>query len=230
MYYASGPTTRNVPNLVRNLHLGVDADAAAATPRHRHHRRRRRVPFAWVGELVGARVVYIESLTRIEKPSGGRRLIRPVADRLYVQWPELVRSLPRARYPGTCSGSRDPRHDRNERGALRPPPFARSKRSETRSPSSSSTAPPRCAGERDLCRPRVVCRARQAPSRCASGDTVRRHRTILVALANGKRPLVVPRLARFREAVDDHQLEFGGSLTASASSRSSRLQLGSPTT
>ncbi len=32
--------------------------------------------------------------------------------------------------------------------------------------------------------------------------------TILVALMNGKRPLVVPRLQRFGEAVDDHQLEL----------------------
>lgn len=30
--------------------------------------------------------------------------------------------------------------------------------------------------------------------------------SIMVALANGKRPLVVPRLRRFGEAVDDHQL------------------------
>lgn len=32
--------------------------------------------------------------------------------------------------------------------------------------------------------------------------------SILVALAEGRRPLVVPRLARYREAVDDHQLSF----------------------
>ena len=32
--------------------------------------------------------------------------------------------------------------------------------------------------------------------------------TILVALMNGKRPIVVPRLERFGEAVDDHQLEL----------------------
>ena len=31
----------------------------------------------------------------------------------------------------------------------------------------------------------------------------------MVALMNGKRPVVVPRLHRFREAVDDHQQEFG---------------------
>ena len=33
--------------------------------------------------------------------------------------------------------------------------------------------------------------------------------SVLVAFANGKRPLVVPRLSKFGEIVDDHQLEFG---------------------
>ncbi len=33
--------------------------------------------------------------------------------------------------------------------------------------------------------------------------------SIIVALSNGKRPVVVPRLKRFGEAVDDHQLQFG---------------------
>ena len=32
--------------------------------------------------------------------------------------------------------------------------------------------------------------------------------SVLTALANGKRPVVVPRLHRFGEAVDDHQLPF----------------------
>lgn len=31
----------------------------------------------------------------------------------------------------------------------------------------------------------------------------------IAALVNGKRPVVVPRLARFGEAVDDHQVPFG---------------------
>jgi UDP-N-acetylglucosamine transferase subunit ALG13 len=30
--------------------------------------------------------------------------------------------------------------------------------------------------------------------------------TIMTALANGKHPVVMPRLARFGEAIDDHQL------------------------
>jgi beta-1,4-N-acetylglucosaminyltransferase len=104
VYYASGPTTRNVPNLLKNLHLAwtvvrrlrprvvVTTGAAVA------------VPFAWIGKLSGAKVVYVESLTRITEPSVSCRLIRPVADRLYVQWPELLRALPRARYAGKVVG------------------------------------------------------------------------------------------------------------------------------
>jgi UDP-N-acetylglucosamine:LPS N-acetylglucosamine transferase len=104
VFYASGPTTRNIPNLVKNLHLAwtllrrlrprvvVTTGAAVA------------VPFAWLGRLFGAKVVYVESLTRIAEPSVSCRLIRPVTDRLYVQWPELVRALPRARYVGNIFG------------------------------------------------------------------------------------------------------------------------------
>jgi len=33
--------------------------------------------------------------------------------------------------------------------------------------------------------------------------------SVLVSLANGKRPVVVPRLKAFGEAVDDHQLQLG---------------------
>ena len=50
------------------------------------------------------------------------------------------------------------------------------------------------------------------------GELVRRARavvthagvgSVLVSLANGKRPVVVPRLKVFGEAVDDHQLQLG---------------------
>jgi beta-1,4-N-acetylglucosaminyltransferase len=102
--YAHGPTTRNLPNLVRNLGLAwkllrrarprviVTTGAGIA------------VPFAWIGRLLGARVVYIESFTRIESASLSGRMIAPVTDRLYVQWPELAQSLRRARYVGTVVG------------------------------------------------------------------------------------------------------------------------------
>jgi exopolysaccharide biosynthesis glucuronosyltransferase PssE len=38
--------------------------------------------------------------------------------------------------------------------------------------------------------------------------------SVLTALAAGRRPIVVPRLARYGEAVDDHQVEFGRALAA----------------
>jgi beta-1,4-N-acetylglucosaminyltransferase len=97
--HAHSPTNRNVPNLLRNLLLAwrvvrrvrpgavVTTGAGVA------------VPFAWVGRLFGARVVYVESLTRIDEPSLTYRLIRPVVSRTYVQWPEL--RLPGALYRGT---------------------------------------------------------------------------------------------------------------------------------
>ena len=100
VHYAFWPTTRHIPNLVRNTHLAwrllrelrprviVTTGAGVA------------VPFAWLGRLRGARVVYIESLTRIASPSMTCRMILPVADRVYVQWPELARVVRRSRYAG----------------------------------------------------------------------------------------------------------------------------------
>jgi UDP-N-acetylglucosamine transferase subunit ALG13 len=43
--------------------------------------------------------------------------------------------------------------------------------------------------------------------------------SVAVALANGKRPIVVPRLARFGEAVDDHQLAFARRFAATGQVR-----------
>lgn len=99
VFYAHGPTNRNVPNLFRNLVLAwrlvrrlrprvvVSTGAGVA------------VPFAWVGRLHGAKVVYVESFTRIDGPSMSYRLLRPVTSRAYAQWPELAEQTG-ARYVG----------------------------------------------------------------------------------------------------------------------------------
>jgi len=58
------------------------------------------VPFAWLARARGIRVVYIESITRIDEPSLSCRLVAPVASRVYVQWPELVEHVRNARYAG----------------------------------------------------------------------------------------------------------------------------------
>ena len=99
--FAHGPTNRSVKNLFRNLVVAwrtlrdvrpqvvLTTGAGVA------------VPFAWLGRLRGARLVYVESFTRIDEPSLTCRLVAPVADRIYAQWPELVRSVPKAHYAGT---------------------------------------------------------------------------------------------------------------------------------
>lgn len=103
--WAHGPTNRSLKNLLRNLVLAwtvvrrlrpqVLATTGAGVA----------VPFAWIARFYGAHVVYVESLTRIDTVSLSCRLIRPVADRIYVQWPELRTRLPEARYAGTVVGS-----------------------------------------------------------------------------------------------------------------------------
>lgn len=100
VHFAHGPTNRNIPNLFRNLLLArrlvstlrpkvvVTTGAGVA------------VPFAWIARLRGAKVVYVESFTRIDGPSLSCRLIAPVAARIYAQWPELATAYQRARFRG----------------------------------------------------------------------------------------------------------------------------------
>jgi len=104
--FAHSPTNRNLKNLLRNLVLAwrtfgrvrprvvVTTGAGVA------------VPFAWIGRLRRVRIVYIESFTRIEGPSLTGRLVGPLAHRSYVQWPEMARIVPRARYAGNVFARR----------------------------------------------------------------------------------------------------------------------------
>jgi beta-1,4-N-acetylglucosaminyltransferase len=102
--FLPGPASRSLRALARNLW-----EAVRLIPRIRPSvvittGADIAVPFAWVGRLFGARVVYVESLTRIEELSLTGRLIAPVADALYVQWPELAAARRGARYAGSVIG------------------------------------------------------------------------------------------------------------------------------
>ncbi|MCK5494657.1 MAG: capsular biosynthesis protein, partial [Candidatus Omnitrophica bacterium] len=48
------------------------------------------VPFSYIGKLLGAKVIFIETLARITAPSGGGKLVYPVADLFLVQWESLL--------------------------------------------------------------------------------------------------------------------------------------------
>jgi beta-1,4-N-acetylglucosaminyltransferase len=104
--FAYGPTCRNVTTMLRNARLArrvmrrlrpavvLTTGAAIA------------VPFSWVARASGVSVVYVESVTRVYRPSLTARMVAPIASRLYVQWPELVPALPRALHVGSVFSDR----------------------------------------------------------------------------------------------------------------------------
>lgn len=86
-----GPTNRSLLNLARNLRLAWrvigerDPDAILSTGAGLA------VAFFLVGRLRGRRCVYVESLTRTDSLSLSGKLVRPLADAFFVQWPQAAR-------------------------------------------------------------------------------------------------------------------------------------------
>jgi len=55
----------------------------------------------FLGKLRGARIIWVDSITNVERPSLSGRLVRPIADLFLVQWPELAQRYRGAEYVGT---------------------------------------------------------------------------------------------------------------------------------
>jgi hypothetical protein len=53
------------------------------------------------GRLVGAKVVWLDSFTNIDKLSLSGRIVKPFADLFLVQWPELAERCPGAEHVGS---------------------------------------------------------------------------------------------------------------------------------
>ncbi len=97
--FARGPTNRSLRALFANLRIAwrvvrrerpaaiLSTGAALA------------VPFFLVGKLHGARLIYVESLTRTEELSLAGKIVYPFADAFFVQWPGAAKRK-RARYVG----------------------------------------------------------------------------------------------------------------------------------
>jgi beta-1,4-N-acetylglucosaminyltransferase len=98
--WAYHPTNRSAWNLLRNTIVAlrllrrlrpkavVSTGAGVA------------VPFCYLGRLFGARVIYIESFSRVSEPSLTARLVHPAAHEFYVQWPQLEKRFRKAEYHG----------------------------------------------------------------------------------------------------------------------------------
>lgn len=88
--YAYVPTARSIKNMLRNLWLAV-----VVIRKHRPNVLLATgggvtVPLFVVGKLTGARLIYVESLTRVDGPSLTGRMVYPLVDRFFVQWPEAA--------------------------------------------------------------------------------------------------------------------------------------------
>jgi beta-1,4-N-acetylglucosaminyltransferase len=105
--HAFGPTNRNIPNLLRNLRLAFGVLRRERPSAILTTGAGVAVPFAWIGKLLGIPTIYVESVTRIEGLSLSGRMIRPVAQRMYAQWPELAEpSAGRIRFAGNLFAAR----------------------------------------------------------------------------------------------------------------------------
>jgi hypothetical protein len=99
--WAHHPTTRNLPNAIRNLVLAfrvlrrerpdvVVSDGAGVA-----------FPFFLAAKLVRAKTIYIEVYDRIDSRTLTGRLCEPITDLFCVQWEEQRRLYPRAKLIGT---------------------------------------------------------------------------------------------------------------------------------
>ncbi|WP_059009407.1 hypothetical protein [Streptomyces specialis] len=84
--WAYHPTTRNIPNLLRNLWLALRLVPRYAPDLVVSSGAGVAVPFFWVARLRGARTAYLEVFDRIDSRTVTGRLCRPVTDLFLVQW------------------------------------------------------------------------------------------------------------------------------------------------
>ena len=54
----------------------------------------------FIGKLLGAKIIWIDSITNVDKPSLSGRMVRFIADLFIVQWPELTERYKKAEYVG----------------------------------------------------------------------------------------------------------------------------------
>jgi UDP-N-acetylglucosamine:LPS N-acetylglucosamine transferase len=97
---AFSPTTRNIPNALRNIRLAgqlvrrerpdvIVSDGAGVA-----------FPFFLVARAFGVRTVYLEVYDRITRPTLTGRLCYPLSELFLLQWPEQSERYPRGKVVG----------------------------------------------------------------------------------------------------------------------------------
>jgi UDP-N-acetylglucosamine:LPS N-acetylglucosamine transferase len=96
VYWCHHPTNRNVKNLIRNTVLAARVIGSERPTHLLSTGAAVAVPFFYVGRVAGARLIYIEVFDRVEKASLTGRLVKPVTQDFFVQWPEQMDIYPKA--------------------------------------------------------------------------------------------------------------------------------------
>lgn len=86
--FCHSPTTRNVPNLLRNLKLAVRLVVERAPDLIVSTGAGAALPFFVVGRALGVRTVFVEVYDRIDSRTMTGRLVLPFSDAFALQWPE----------------------------------------------------------------------------------------------------------------------------------------------
>ncbi len=100
VYWAHHPTNRNFTNLLKNTLLAVRVLARERPELVVSNGAGVAVPFLWLGRAMGARTVYVEVYDRVDSPTLTARLVRPILDRMVVQWEEQKRFYPEGVFLG----------------------------------------------------------------------------------------------------------------------------------
>lgn len=181
------------------------------------------VPFCLFARLLGAKVFFVETMARVTGPSSSGKVLSRLASRVLVQWPEVAGSYPRTTVcrPALLHavGDREPQpgvgvfvgvgtHSQQFDRLLR---IVDTAAGEGMLPlplvvqAGSSTYRPRNYELRQWLTPEEVAEAigRAEYVICHAGSGL-----LSGALRAGRKPMVLPRLARHGEHYDDHQTQI----------------------
>lgn len=205
------------------------------------------VPFALVGKLLGIPNVFVETFTRVNRPSLSGRIMYRLSDHFFYQWRGLESWFPAAEYAGSVMGI-----PLDEDSAV-PPTAVEGGRGDGASVFATVgnatqgfgrllEAVDRLAGAGGFgpgalvfvqsgnnpdfrprhCEHRPFLSMEEFAARIARADLVICHGgagTLLHVAGYGKRPIVMPRRQRYGEHVDDHQSELIRALAADGGAR-----------
>ena len=61
-------------------------------------------PMCYLGKIFGSKIIYIETFANINRKTATGKLIYPIADLFIVQWEEMLKLYPKAKYVGQSYG------------------------------------------------------------------------------------------------------------------------------